>query len=59
LESGLIGRAKIEEKDLEKVRTTVREVSAGIRQQKFEATPAYMACTYCAYNQICPSAEIR
>ena len=59
LESGLIGSAKIEDKDLEKVKTAVKEVSAGIRQQKFEATPTYMACTYCAYNQICPFAIIR
>ena len=59
LESGLIGSAKIEEKDLEKVKTAVKEVSAGIRQQKFQATPAYMACTYCAYNQICPFAVIK
>jgi DNA helicase-2/ATP-dependent DNA helicase PcrA len=59
LESGIIGSAEIEEEDLGKVKETVKEVSAGIRQQKFEATPAYMACQYCAYNQICPSAEIK
>jgi DNA helicase-2/ATP-dependent DNA helicase PcrA len=55
LESGIIGSAEIEEGDLEKLKETVKEVSYGIRQQKFEAIPSYLACTYCAYNQICPS----
>ncbi|MDD2928097.1 MAG: PD-(D/E)XK nuclease family protein, partial [Candidatus Omnitrophica bacterium] len=59
LESGLIGSHKIKDEDLDTVRKKIREASAGIRKQDFEATPAYMACTYCAYSQICPSAQIR
>jgi DNA helicase-2/ATP-dependent DNA helicase PcrA len=59
LESGIIGRAQVDEDDLEKVKDVVKEVSEGIRKQKFEATPTYMACTYCAYNQICPFAVMR
>jgi DNA helicase-2/ATP-dependent DNA helicase PcrA len=59
LESGLIGTDKKEEGDLEKVKEKIREVSEGLRKRNFMATPAYMACTYCAYNQICPSAIIR
>jgi DNA helicase-2/ATP-dependent DNA helicase PcrA len=59
LESGLVGAAKVEEKSLEKIKDKVREVSCGIREQKFEANPSYMSCNYCAYNQICPYAEIR
>jgi len=59
LESGIIGSNEIEEEDLEKIKEEIREVSAGIRGQNFQATPAYMACTYCAYNQICPSAVMR
>lgn len=59
LESGLIGSTVIKEKDLEKVIEKIREVSDGIRKQSFSATPAYMACNYCAYNQICPFAIIR
>ncbi|RKY32979.1 MAG: hypothetical protein DRP74_01420 [Candidatus Omnitrophota bacterium] len=58
LESGIIGSAEIQEKDLEKIKEKVKEVAAGIRQQKFQATPAYMACQFCAYNQICPSAKL-
>ena len=59
LESGLIGSHEIEDEDLDKIKEKMREVSAGIRKQDFEATPAYMACSYCAYNQICPFAKIR
>jgi DNA helicase-2/ATP-dependent DNA helicase PcrA len=59
LESGIIGSAQIKEGDLEEIKEKIKEVSTGIRKQNFLATPAYMACTYCAYNQICPSAVIR
>ncbi|MFA4989613.1 MAG: UvrD-helicase domain-containing protein [Candidatus Omnitrophota bacterium] len=59
LESGLIGSHKIKDEDLDKIKEKIRGVSAGIRKQDFEATPAYMACTYCAYSQICPSAQVR
>ena len=59
LESGIIGSNEIDESDLEKVKKKVIEVSEGIRKQEFKATPAYMACTYCAYSQICPFVIIR
>jgi DNA helicase-2/ATP-dependent DNA helicase PcrA len=59
LESGIIGSYEIQEKDLEKIQESIREVAVGIRQRNFSATPAYMACRYCAYNQICPFAIIR
>ena len=59
LESGIIGSNVVEEEGLDKVKEKIKEVSAGIRKRNFEAAPSYMACTYCAYNQICPSATIR
>jgi RecB family exonuclease len=59
LESGIIGRYEIGEKELDEVKEDILEVSAGIRQQKYPAKPEYKACTYCAYNQICPCAVIR
>jgi len=59
LESGIIGSTEVDEADLEGIKDKIREVSVGIRKRSFLATPAYMACTYCAYNQICPSAIIR
>jgi len=59
LESGIIGRHKVTEDKLEEVKEDILIVSKGIRQQKYPAKPEYKACTYCAYNQICPSAVIR
>ncbi|MDD4907939.1 MAG: ATP-dependent DNA helicase, partial [Candidatus Omnitrophica bacterium] len=59
LESGMIGSYVVEEEGLEEVKQETLEVSAGIRARNFAATPSYMACNYCAYNQICPSAMIR
>jgi len=59
LESGLIGSAHKQERDLDKVKDKIREAASGIRKRIFNATPQYMSCTYCAYNQICQSAMIR
>ncbi len=59
LESGIIGRCAPEEGALEDVRDDILEVSSGIRRQEYPARPEYKACTYCAYNQICPRAVIR
>jgi len=59
LESGITGSNTVKEKGLEKLVEKIKEVSAGIRKQQYSATPEYMACTYCAYSQICPSAIIR
>lgn len=59
LESGLVGKSAIEDDDLEKVKEKIKEVSRGIRELNFLPTPTYMACTYCAYNQICPSRVVR
>ena len=56
LESGIIGRHELSEEDLDDVKEDILEVSAGIRQQLYPAKPEYKACTYCAYNQICPQA---
>lgn len=59
LESGIIGRHELSEANLEDIKEDILKVSAGIRQQEYPAKPEYKACTYCAYNQICPSAVIR
>jgi len=59
LESGIIGSREISEEDLDEIKEDIVEVAQGIRNEDFRATPAYMACAYCAYNQICPSAKMR
>jgi DNA helicase II / ATP-dependent DNA helicase PcrA len=54
LESGVVGRHTPTEEDAEAALAAVRAAAAGIRAQRFNATPSYQACRYCAYNQICP-----
>lgn len=58
LDTGLIGRSVVSEKHTEKAKEAVTKASAGIRSGNFAAMPARMACLYCAYNQICPSADV-
>ncbi|MBN2831446.1 MAG: UvrD-helicase domain-containing protein [Candidatus Omnitrophica bacterium] len=58
LESGIIGSTEIDEEDLGEIKEDIIEVAEGVRKENFNATPAYMACTYCAYSQICPFAKI-
>ncbi|MFC1805118.1 ATP-dependent helicase [Candidatus Omnitrophota bacterium] len=53
LETGLVGNYEVKEAELSKVVENVREVSEGIRGQRFEATPEYNACKFCAYSGIC------
>jgi RecB family exonuclease len=53
IESRVTGRHVPTEDDVRLARDTVTAVAAGIRERRFEATPSYTACRYCAYNQIC------
>jgi len=59
LESGIIGETDVRESSFEAVKEDIRTVAAGIRKQDYRATPAYMACNYCAYSRICPSAALK
>jgi DNA helicase-2/ATP-dependent DNA helicase PcrA len=59
LESGLVGRAELDEKRLERARESIRKAAAGIRARRFEATPDYMACGYCAFRDICPASAAK
>jgi DNA helicase II / ATP-dependent DNA helicase PcrA len=54
LESGLIGHANPTDEDTQKTRETIQRAAEGIRAQDFTAKPTYMACSYCAYREICP-----
>ena len=54
LESGIIGSAQKDEDDFQELNSQIEEVSRGIREQNFQATPTYMGCLNCAFNQICP-----
>ena len=59
LESGIIGVTEVKEKALDQIKEDIRTVACGIRRQDYRATPTYMACNYCACNQICPSAVLK
>ena len=59
LESGLTGRYKPTEEDLSEAIEAIEAAAAGIRARRFDATPGYQTCRYCAYNQICPSTATR
>lgn len=56
LESGLSGVAHKTSEDIEKTAATIKKVAEGIRARDFTAKPSYMACGYCAFREICPSA---
>ena len=59
LESGLIGRVEVDPKRLEKARAQIARTAAGIRARDFTARPDYLACSYCAFREICPSSAVR
>jgi len=59
IESGMVGRAKKEKPDLDEVREIILESAKGIRARDYTAKPEYMACKYCAFNEICPSSAVK
>jgi DNA helicase-2/ATP-dependent DNA helicase PcrA len=58
LGSGLVGSVKPAEKDMAKAWSEIKKVAAGIRAGDYIATPNYRACSYCPYNEICPSSAV-
>ncbi|PYO01890.1 MAG: hypothetical protein DMD91_05960 [Candidatus Rokuibacteriota bacterium] len=54
IDSNVIGRHSPTDEDCEEAIAAVEAAAAGIRARRFEATPSWGACRYCAYNQICP-----
>jgi ATP-dependent DNA helicase UvrD/PcrA len=59
LETGVIGRAQVDEKRLAKARERIARAADGIRARAFDPTPDALACTYCPYRDICPSSAVR
>ncbi|MBL7074984.1 ATP-dependent helicase, partial [candidate division KSB1 bacterium] len=55
LDSGLVGRAPVTQKMLEKTVGKINEAARGIRARDYTPKPGYMACQYCPYSGICPS----
>jgi len=59
LDSGLVGRAAVEPKRLDRARSKISEAAAGIRIRDYRARPSTLACSYCPYRAICPSSVAR
>jgi DNA helicase II / ATP-dependent DNA helicase PcrA len=59
LDSGLVGRAEVDERRLEKARQAIRRAAAGIRAGGFAATPDRVTCSYCPFRDICPQSAGR
>lgn len=55
LDSGVVGRAPLDEKRLERARQKVSRAADGIQARRFAATPDPVACGYCPFRDICPS----
>jgi DNA helicase-2/ATP-dependent DNA helicase PcrA len=58
LESGLVGAVPVGKMKMDKFQEKICEAAAGIRKRDFSAHPEYMSCKYCAFNTICPSAQL-
>ena len=59
LESGLIGRVPVDPVRLAKARDKIVRAAAGMRARDYTPRPDYLACTYCAFRDICPSSAAR
>jgi hypothetical protein len=59
LESGLVGTTAVDRKRIDKARTAIRTAAAGIRERDFTATPDRLACSWCAFREICPASAVR
>jgi DNA helicase-2/ATP-dependent DNA helicase PcrA len=59
LESGLVGRAEVDPKRLEKARGLIARAAAGMRARDYTPKPDHLSCSYCAFREICPSSAVR
>jgi DNA helicase-2/ATP-dependent DNA helicase PcrA len=59
LESGLVGTSIVDDARLGAARDSIQRAAAGIRAGVYEATPSWVACSWCAYREICPASVAR
>jgi len=59
LESGLIGTVEVDPRRLAKARDKIAQAAAGMRARDYTPRPDYLACTYCAFRDICPASAAR
>jgi len=58
IESGLVGRAAVDDAAIAKAEAAIDTAAAGIRARDFTPKPDWMMCRYCAYQTICPSRAV-
>ena len=59
LETGLVGKADVDDKRLARGRAQIQVAAAGIRARNFTPTPDMVACSYCPFRDICPASAAR
>ena len=59
LESGLVGEVAVDPKRLTRARDKIAQAAAGMRARDYTPRPDYLACTYCAFRDICPASAAR
>jgi hypothetical protein len=59
LDSGLVGTAEIDAARVERGVADIRTAAAGIRERRFDPTPSYLACSWCAFRDVCPASAAR
>ncbi|MFL5675039.1 MAG: PD-(D/E)XK nuclease family protein, partial [Chloroflexota bacterium] len=59
LESGLVGEVPVEPARLAKAREKIARAAAGMRARDYTPQPDYLACTYCAFRDMCPASVAR
>ncbi|MFI5226283.1 MAG: ATP-dependent helicase [Candidatus Limnocylindrales bacterium] len=55
LDTGLVGRAVVDERRLVKTRARIATAAAGIRARDYTPRPDPLSCSYCPYRDICPA----
>ena len=55
LDTGLVGRSQIADKDTIKFKAKLNDVSKGIRARDYTPKPGYMTCNLCSFSKVCPA----
>ncbi|MCH7679542.1 UvrD-helicase domain-containing protein [candidate division KSB1 bacterium] len=55
LDTGLVGRSQIADKDVIKFKAKLKDVSKGIRARDYTPKPGYMNCNLCSFSEVCPA----
>ena len=59
LESGLVGEVPVDPARLARAREKIARAAAGMRARDYTPRPDYLACSYCAFRDMCPASVAR